>query len=75
MWNLTSEPLEHVTNNKVMIPDFDVVFPFPVAVDNDCLEKSVEYFDMNVYSERLQENYENMGLVFNGKMKIEVHCK
>ena len=67
MWNLATDPLDNVTNNKAVTPDFELVFPFQIAVDNDCLEKNIVSFDEEAYNERLQKTYEDMGLIFDGK--------
>ena len=67
MWNLANEPLDHVTNNKEITPNFDLAFPFPVAMDNDGLEKNIRSFDVNAYCAKLFEIYREMGLTFDGQ--------
>jgi CDP-glycerol glycerophosphotransferase len=67
MWNLATDPLEHVTNNKTMTPSFDVVFPFPIATDNDGLERIICEFDEIQYRKKLAAFHEAVGLVFDGK--------
>ncbi|SEL97152.1 CDP-Glycerol:Poly(glycerophosphate) glycerophosphotransferase [Butyrivibrio sp. ob235] len=34
-WNLTTDPHDHVTNNKAAHPDMDLIFPFPIATNNN----------------------------------------
>lgn len=67
MWNLTSDPLEHITNNKDMTPNLDLVFPFPVSTDNAGLEKIILTFDEKDYQKKLECFYKDAGVVFNGE--------
>lgn len=67
MWNLASDPLDHVTNNKEMTPDLDLVFPFPVATDNAGLEKNILAFDEENYRANLERFYMDTDLVFDGR--------
>ncbi len=67
MWNLASDPLDHVTNNKEMTPEMNLVFPFPVATDNEELEKIIVSFDEGEYRKKLDEFHKSVGLVFGGK--------
>lgn len=66
MWNLATDPLDHVTNNKTMTPDFDVVFPFSVSVNNEELEENIRRFDATEYQRKLDEFHQKIGLVFEG---------
>lgn len=67
MWNLASDPLDYVTNNKVMTPGMNLVFPFPVATDNEELEKVIVSFDESDYRKKLGEFHKSVRLVFDGK--------
>lgn len=67
LWNLTSNPLDHVTNNKIMTPELDLVFPFPVATDNTELEKIITSFDERDYQYKLEQFHKSVELVFDGK--------
>lgn len=67
MWNLTSDPLDRVTTNKKMMPGMDLVFPFPVATDNEELEQIIASFDEKVYQKKLEQFRKKIGLVFDGK--------
>ena len=67
MWNLATDPKEHVTNNKEVTPGFDVVFPFRIATDNDEMEKMIMEFEVNEYDRKLTEFKNHIGLVFDGK--------
>lgn len=66
MWNLASDSLDRVTNNKEMTPELDLVFPFSVATDNDGLEKNIRNFDVDAYNESLYEFCKKIGLIFEG---------
>lgn len=67
MWNLTTDSLDDVHNNKEMTPNFDVTLPFPIACDNSELEKEILNFSMAEYYIKLESTYEKMGVVFEGK--------
>lgn len=67
MWNLSSDSLDHVTNNKEITPKLDLVFPFSVSTDNEELEKVIDSFDESDYRRNLEQFNKNIGLVFDGK--------
>lgn len=67
MWNLASAPLEYVTNNKAMTPNYDLVFPFSIAVNNDDLEKNILNFNDVIYEQKLGELKQKIGQIFDGK--------
>ena len=66
MWNIATDLLDHVTNNKNVMPDFDEVFPFSISEDNASLEKEILEFDEIKYWDRLDRFYQDVGLVFDG---------
>lgn len=66
MWNLVSDPLDHITNNKEMTPCMDLVFPFSVADDNDILERNIASFSAEDYRNKLVDFCHSIGLVFDG---------
>lgn len=66
-WNLATDPLNHVTCNREMFPNLDLVFPFSIATDNAELEKNIFEFDMVKYNKNLERFHENIKLVFDGK--------
>lgn len=72
MWNIATDPLNHVTNNKMMTPEIDVVLPFPVACDNDGLENIIMKFDEKTYKERICQLMKNTELIFDGKASIRI---
>ena len=67
MWNLASDPLDHVTNNKQITPEMDLIFPFPIATNNEELAGNIVNFDEKDYVEQLEQFHQNVGLVFDGK--------
>ena len=81
MWNLASDPLEHIRNNKEITEDFDIEFPFSVAMDNDSIEKNIMNFDEITYRQKLDKAFKAMGLIFDGNasnrlsQKIEQICR
>lgn len=66
-WNFTTDSLNHVTINKEMFPDMDVVFPFSIAIDNTELEKNILNFNTEKYDKRLDSFHEAIKLMFDGK--------
>lgn len=66
MWNLASDPLDRITNNKAVTPKLDLFFPFSVATDNDGLETNIRQFDINAYSEKIDEMCQQTELIFDG---------
>lgn len=75
MWNLTSDPLNCVTNNKEMTPDIDTVLPFSVAQNNEELESDILCFNEEIYHNKMQILKETIGLVFDGNASIRVADK
>ncbi len=67
MWNLTTDPLDHVTNNKEMTPDINAVLPFTIATDNEELEKDILEFDVRGYERKCGEFMRELEVVFDGK--------
>lgn len=78
-WNLTTDPLDHVTCNREMFSDMKAVLPFRIATNNDELEKDILAFDPNAYGKRLDIFHSQIELVFEGNAseriseKIEEH--
>lgn len=67
MWNLASDPPDHIANNKDMTPKLDLVFPFPAAADNDGLEKIILSFDEENYRKKMERFCKDTELVFDGR--------
>ena len=67
MWNMASYKSGKVKNNKDIMPDYDLTFPYQIAADNDMLEKNIMDFDSKVYEQKLDEFHKAIGLVFDGK--------
>lgn len=72
MWNLTTDSLNNVTNNKIITPNIDAVLPFSVAQDNEELEKYILCFDKELYHEKIEQLKLAVGLVFDGKASERV---
>ena len=67
MWDMASYKSGEVKNNKDIMPDYDLMFPYQIATDNDMLEKNIMDFDSKVYEQKLDEFHKAIGLVFDGK--------
>lgn len=72
MWNISTDALDNVSNNKKMTPSFDVRFPFSVSENNDDLEKYIMEFDKEKYENYLDEFHGKIGLVFNGDSSVKL---
>ena len=66
MWNFATDSLDHVTANREIFPDMDMVFPFPIAEDNEGLEKNIKAFDQVAYDAGLRTFHTEIELVFTG---------
>jgi len=66
MWNIATDPLDYITNNKDMTPKIDVVLPFSVATNNEEMEQIIRNFDIEKYEKRLDELHSKIGLIFEG---------
>lgn len=67
MWNIADDPIDNIRNNKNITPEMDVKFPFSVARNNDELEANIISYDNSQYITDLEDTFETMGLVFDGK--------
>lgn len=72
MWNLTTDSLSNITNNKAITPKIDAVLPFSVAQDNEELEKHILCFDEEQYHEKIEQLKLAVGLIFDGKASKRV---
>lgn len=66
MWNIASDPLNHITNNKDITPQIDAVLPFAVATNNKELEQIIEEYQQEEYEKRLERFHSEIKLVFRG---------
>lgn len=67
MWNLATDPLDNVSNNKDVIPMFDIKFPFSIAKNNDEMEFLIEKYNDAVYQLNIRDFKNSIGLLFDGK--------
>lgn len=67
LWNLSGDSGKPVTNNKDMTPDIDTILPYPVAQNNDEMEKNILEFDEKLYLSRMRQFEREVGLVFDGQ--------
>ena len=72
MWNLTTDSLSNVTNNKTITPNIDAVLPYSVAQNNDELEKHILCFDEEEYIKKIKQLKLAVELIFDGKASKRV---
>lgn len=75
LWNISSNPYDAITNNKLMTPDIDTILPYSIAQDNDELERNILEFDEEEYKNKLKHFEEDVKLVFDGKASSRVADK
>ena len=75
LWNFSENSHVPVTNNKEMTPGIDTVLPYPVARNNEELEKNILCFKEETYASRTKSFEEAVGLVFDGKASSRVADK
>lgn len=72
MWNIATDPLDCVTNNKDITPEIQAVLPFSVVTDNDELEQVIKNFDYKNYEKRLNQFHSEIKLVFEGNASEKI---
>lgn len=65
-WNMAENPRGNVTANQDILRGLDVTFPFPIATNNEELEKDIVEFDEIMYEKKLEKFHTDLGLVFTG---------
>lgn len=75
LWNLSTESERSVTNNKSMTPGIDAVLPYPIAQNNDELERNILNFDENKYLSMMEQFESAVHLIFDGKASEKVADK
>lgn len=66
MWNLVTDDLNHVSNNKAITPEIDVELPFDVATNNNELIEYIRAFNEADYDEKLNAFHCRIKLEFTG---------
>ncbi len=67
MWNIATDPKDHVTNNMTVLPYKELIFPFPISTNNDELENVIKKFNRVKFEDSLNSFYHRISLVFDGK--------
>ena len=65
-WNMAENPRGNVTANQDILRGLDVTFPFPIATNNEELEKDIMGFDELIYEKKMEKFHTDLGLVFTG---------
>lgn len=72
MWNMATDPRDHIGNNKEITPMFNIELPFTFARTNDELWHDIEVFDFEIYKKKLHDFFDSIGLVFDGKANEKI---
>ena len=67
LWNLTTNSEDEVENNKLMTPGINTILPYPIAQNNDELERRIMEFDYERYESALKKFERDVQLIFDGK--------
>ncbi len=67
LWNLSGDSRKPVSNNKEMTPDINVILPYPIAQNNDEMEKNILEFNEEQYLSRMRQFEREVELVFDGR--------
>ncbi len=71
-WNLSIDDRKPVTNNKEATPNISTILPYPIARNNDELEKKIASFDEKQYVSMMKQFEYDVGLVFDGMAETRV---
>lgn len=71
-WIFHSDTSLPVYSNQEMMPGLDLRLPFPIAINNEELEKRILEFDPEKYSEDIKEFKDTLDLLFDGKASERV---
>ncbi len=71
-WNFSVDSQRPIANNKEMTPGIDVKLPYPIAQNNDELEKNIINFDEDQYFIMMEQLKKGVELVFDGKASEKV---
>lgn len=66
-WEFHEDSYEPITNNREMTPGITAVMPYPMAQDNEELERNILGFDEEEYGKRMEAFKTEIELVFDGK--------
>ena len=66
-WNISTDSQKPVTNNKEVTPNINAILPYPIAQDNNEMEKNILDFDKNQYLLKMKCFKEAVELVFDGQ--------
>lgn len=69
MWDMNLYPAEYLdgkSTNKKIKPGESTQLPFPIAVNNEMMEKIIRNFDLNLYHERMKAFRRAVGCRFDG---------
>ncbi len=72
LWNLSTDPNIAVQNNQRITPEIMAELPYPIAQNNEELEKRILHFDEVRYLERAQRFEKAVQLVFDGRASERV---
>lgn len=72
MWDFSTNKLKNISVNKEIFQNMNIFFPFSIATNNEELVSNIYNFSYREYGERLDEFYNSINLVFNGKASAEI---
>ncbi len=67
LWDFGAERRKRVSNNKELLPELSIDFPFTLAEDNEQLEAEILSFNKDDYHKRINDLKRGAGILFDGK--------
>ena len=71
-WNFSSASQKLITNNKEVTPSINAILPYPVAQNNDEMERNILDFDKKQYLLKMKCFEKAVELVFDGRASEKV---
>lgn len=71
LWNLQENTDDDVQINDKLTPGYHAVLPYPIAQNNDELEKRILDFDQEKYELGINRMEQELGIVFEGNASVK----
>ena len=75
LWDFSKVTDGIIKNSQEMIPGIDTELPYPVAQNNDELERNILEFQEDTYKKQMDKFVKDVELIFDGKASRRVADK
>jgi len=69
-WTFPEKGAGPIVSNRAIVPDIEATLPYPLARNNDELERNILNFDLEKYRKTTEEFADAIGLVNDGKASL-----